>query len=64
MRKPILCRLGLHKLDRARYVVVRRRHWPSKKEYHRNYSVCERCGKLTGTIRLDRIKKARRTRDG
>ena len=31
MRKPILCRLGLHKLDRSHYVVVKRRHWPSKK---------------------------------
>lgn len=57
MRKPILCRLGLHKLDRSHYVVVKRRHWPSKKEYHRNYPVCERCGKLIGTIRMDRAKK-------
>lgn len=57
MRKPILCRLGLHKLDRFCYFVVERRHWPSKKKYHRNYSVCERCGKLIGTIRLDHAKK-------
>lgn len=57
MRKPILCRLGLHKLDRSCYFVVERRHWPSKKKYHRNYSVCERCGKLIGTTRLDHAKK-------
>lgn len=57
MRKPILCKLGLHKLDRNRYVVVKRCHRGSKKTYHRNYAVCERCGKLIGTIRLDRARK-------
>ena len=42
--KNILCKLGFHKADNFKFVKVykqRRNH-----KYHRNYQVCERCGKL------------------
>lgn len=44
MKKPILCKLGLHKEDKYRYEVSTRRHQNGKR-YHRNYVICERCGK-------------------
>ena len=47
--KNILCRIGLHKPDKFRYLVSTSVHKNGKK-YHRNYVICERCGKRIATI--------------
>ena len=47
MKKPLFCRIGLHKLNKYAYVqVARRRSDRHGGKYHTNYAVCERCGKL------------------
>lgn len=43
--KDIRCMLGRHKPSGNRYIIAERYHKNGKK-YHRNYVVCERCGKL------------------
>ena len=51
-----LCKLGFHKADKFRYMVVKRQHWPSKKWYTRNYAICARCGKrITPPIQMRRV---------
>ena len=47
MRKPLLCKLGIHKRDELYYERVVRSH-SGRKTYHRNYYICERCGKRLG----------------
>ena len=47
--KKILCKLGFHVPDKYRYMKVTRYHRNGKK-YHRNYVVCERCGKMLHTF--------------
>ena len=47
MKKPLFCRIGLHKLNKYAYIqVARRRSDRHGGKYHTNYAVCERCGKL------------------
>lgn len=47
MKKPLFCRIGLHKLNKYAYVqVARRRSDRHGGKYHTNYAVCERRGKL------------------
>ncbi len=53
MKSPLLCRMGLHKLDKYTYVqVTRRRSNRHGGKYHTNYAICERCGKLCYRVRL------------
>lgn len=42
--KNILCVLGFHKPDKYRYLRADKYH-KNGTVYHRNYVVCERCGK-------------------
>ena len=52
MKSPILCRMGLHKLNKYTYVqVTRRRSNRHGGKYHTNYAICERCGKLCYRVR-------------
>lgn len=52
MKSPILCRMGLHKLNKYMYVqVTRRRSNRHGGKYHTNYAICERCGKLCYRVR-------------
>lgn len=47
MKSPLLCRMGLHKLNKYMYVqVTRRRSNRHGGKYHTNYAICERCGKV------------------
>lgn len=55
MSKPLLCKLGFHKPDKRNYIKVERRHWPSKKKYHRNYIICQRCGKMLHPFGIRKI---------
>lgn len=41
--KSLLCKLGIHKPIKDYYIVSRRVN--GKHKWHRNYIVCERCGK-------------------
>lgn len=43
-KRPILCRLGIHNIDKTRYVILRKRN--GRHKWHRNYAVCTRCGRL------------------
>jgi hypothetical protein len=53
MKSPLLCRMGLHKLNKYTYVqVTRRRSNRHGGKYHTNYAICERCGKLCYRVRL------------
>ena len=46
MKSPLLCRMGLHKLNKYMYVqVTRRRSNRHGGKYHTDYAVGERCGK-------------------
>lgn len=55
MQKPLLCRLGVHRLNKYEYVqVTRRRSARHGGKYHVNYAVCERCGNLCYHVRLKR----------
>lgn len=52
MKSPLLCRMGLHKLNKYTYVqVTRRRSNRHGGKYHTNYAICERCGKLCYRVR-------------
>ena len=52
MKSPLLCRMGLHKLNKYMYVqVTRRRSNRHGGKYHTNYAICERCGKLCYRVR-------------
>lgn len=42
--KNILCKLGFHKVNKFKFVKVYKQR--GKHKYHRNYQVCDRCGKL------------------
>ena len=42
-RKNILCRLGFHKPDYSRWLLVRKRN--GRHKWHTNYFACKRCGK-------------------
>jgi hypothetical protein len=53
--KPLLCKLGFHKLDQSRYLVSTRKR-PGRKAYHRNYFICKRCGKKIDSFAI-RINK-------
>lgn len=53
----ILCKLGIHKENRYRYMVEHRRHKNGKK-YHRNFCFCERCGKKIRAFRFDKRPRA------
>ena len=53
MKSPLLCCMGLHKLNKYTYVqVTRRRSNRHGGKYHTNYAICERCGKLCYRVRL------------
>lgn len=55
MKRPILCRLGLHKPSKSEYVrVERRRSSRHSGKYATNYAVCVRCGRLCYRVRLRR----------
>lgn len=41
--KHILCKLGFHKIDRYKYIRVHYRN--GKHKWHKNYVICQRCGK-------------------
>lgn len=47
--KNIFCMIGLHRLDQNRYLIATRYHKNGKK-YHKNYFICERCGKKLGSF--------------
>ena len=52
MKSPLLCRMGMHKLNKYTYVqVTRRRSNRHGGKYHTNYAICERCGKLCYRVR-------------
>lgn len=42
--KNILCKLGFHKANKFKFIRVYKQR--GKHKYHRNYQVCERCGKV------------------
>lgn len=49
----ILCKLGFHKPSKTDYIRVtkyRKRSVCHGNKYHRNYQVCERCGKMLNTF--------------
>lgn len=53
--RNILCKLGIHKTDNTRYLVVyktRGRH-----KWHRNYAICERCGKRLASFGVRKRKE-------
>lgn len=55
----ILCKLGFHKPSKTEYVRVRiTKKRPLKKVhvYHKNYQVCERCGKRLYTFAFKEVK--------
>jgi len=58
MSKPLLCRFGLHKLNKETYIIITRRHHSAHGgKYRTNYAICERCGKLCYRVRLQRRQK-------
>ena len=47
VNKPLLCRLGIHKIDKESFVkVYRRRSDRHGGKYSSNYPTCKRCGCL------------------
>lgn len=63
MKKPLLCRIGMHKLNKYAYVQVsRRRSDRHGGKYHTNYAVCERCGKLCYRVKRKREANEARNR--
>ena len=49
----ILCKMGIHKPSKTKYITVtkyRRRSNRHGNKYHRNYQMCERCGKTLDTF--------------
>lgn len=44
----LMCKIGLHKPDESKYAVVRRQK--GRHKWHRNYVICERCGKPIASI--------------
>lgn len=52
--KNILCKLGFHKANKFMYVRVNKKR--GKHKYHRNYFVCDRCGKLLSPIKRVKTK--------
>ena len=58
MSKPLLCRFGLHKPNKEKYVTITRRHHGTHGgKYRTNYAICERCGKLCYRVRLHLMRK-------
>lgn len=51
----VLCKLGLHKTDPYRYIVVRKCN--GRHKWHTNYAVCVRCGKRVQTLAKVRVTK-------
>lgn len=49
MRRPILCRLGIHKIETGYYLQITKRRGAHK--WRRNYGVCSRCGRFVFVIR-------------
>lgn len=56
-KKPFLCKIGLHKMDRHRYEFARVHN--GRHKWHRRYIICQRCGKR---LAMFGIKKARDTK--
>ena len=54
--KPLLCKLGFHKLDQSRYLETIRKR-PGRKAYHRNYFICKRCGKRIAPFAQRKVKE-------
>ena len=54
--KPILCKLGLHKADKMRYLTVTKKR-SGRKTYHRNYFICKRCGKRIAPFAQRKVKE-------
>jgi hypothetical protein len=53
MSKPLLCRLGIHKIDKEGFVkVYRRRSDRHGGKYSSNYAICKRCGCLCYRLRF------------
>ena len=52
MKRPLLCRLGLHKIDKDGYVQVKKRR--GNHRWHRNYAVCQRCKRLVYIARREK----------
>lgn len=50
----ILCKLGLHKISKTKYITVHKQR--GKHKYRRNYMVCDRCGKLVTPFKWVRKK--------
>ena len=48
----VLCKLGIHKPDKTRYLCVHKQR--GKHKWHRNYAVCSRCGKRVATMSFHR----------
>ena len=54
--KPLLCKIGLHKIDKMRFYVVTKKR-PGRKAYRRNYFYCLRCGKRVSPFAVRKIKE-------
>lgn len=54
MKRPILCRLGIHKIEPDYYMRIKKRRGSHK--WHRNYAVCSRCGRLVFTLKKEARK--------
>jgi hypothetical protein len=54
--KPLLCKIGLHKVDKIRFYVVTKKR-PGRKAYRRNYFYCLRCGKRVSPFAVRKIKE-------
>lgn len=56
-RKPILCRLGFHVLDKETYVTItKRRNYGKRHVWKRNYGICKRCGRIVYLVRKEVLK--------
>lgn len=55
----ILCKLGFHKPSKTEYIQVtkyRKRSGCHGNKYHRNYQLCERCGKRLDKFAFKEVK--------
>lgn len=48
MMKNLLCKLGIHKPAKDFFIIAHKVN--GKHKWHRNYVVCERCGKRLQTF--------------
>lgn len=56
----ILCKLGFHKPSKTEYVrvrIIKKRPCKKVHTYHKNYQVCERCGKRLHTFSFKEVRK-------